>query len=82
MLENRKQAINDYIKVLRDRLPSRFKVDAWAIDTGAHQLRFEIHVGKRCYWGEFPVGLLASSDRIEVMANCMKNGLPRIHRLT
>lgn len=27
MLTMRKQAINDFIKVLRDKLPSRFKVD-------------------------------------------------------
>ena len=78
----RQQSINDFMMLLRGVLPSRFNVHAWAIGVGAYWLRVEIHVGKRCYWDEFPVDLIASSDRIEVIANCMKNGLPRIHRLT
>lgn len=78
----RQQAINDFMTLLRGVLPSRFNVQGWAIGVGAYWLRVEIHVGKRCYWDEFPVDLIASSDRIEVIANCMKNGLPRIHRLT
>jgi hypothetical protein len=73
-----KQIIHEFKMQLRDVLPSRFKVDAWATDTGAKYWRCEIRVGRDLYWGEFKISDIATPYALEVLVRAIKSHMPGV----